>query len=178
MGNAPTSSQANNTNTTTNNTSVNDIGFTGQNAVDIIRNLSDNASWANFYANNTAQNATNQGASLANQFAQLGAATAAGFGANQVENARLGYTFGSDTITSSLAVVDRVSARSSETLANQINAVRDFTQRGFNAGLGATAPIQSLPAATSSVPVFNGSESGGGMVWIIVAIAALFFLGS
>lgn len=187
MGGQPTSSQANNTSTTNANTTVGSIGLTGQNAVDVLNLFSNVAHHGITQGANTGQYLGGVGANFGQTvaaygantgygIAQLGANAGVAFGAQGVEGQRLGYQFGTDTITQSLAYADRTNARVTDTLVGTINAVRDFNQRSLNAGLGASSPIQSIPGASSSVPVLAGNSEISPTLLVVLAGAALLVM--
>lgn len=112
---------ANTTNTSTNTTTVRDIGLTGQNATDAL-----------LYLNQT----TYEGLKGLNQ--------------SYVNTIDKGFGFGQYTMGSAANVFNQTVSVANETLANLTNAARDVAQRNINAGLQQSSPITVIPAATST----------------------------
>ena len=85
----------------------------------------------------------------------------------------------SNTVSSrSLDTIDRTALRTEETLNNQINAVRDYTQRNFNVSSGQSTPLDNIPtAATTSYGAAGGSTPIPAWVWILIAGVGLLMLG-
>lgn len=163
FGGGNSTTQANTTNYNTSTTTTRDIGLTGQNAVDVIQamlgsNVAINQQNTDFFTNSLS-----------------------GFFQTVRENNQGGYDFAGNAIRDTLSFADRTTARSAEQLANLTNATRDYVQRQLNTSSGQATPLNSIPAATSTVPVLTGSagtgeSKNGGMVLALVAVAAVIFL--
>lgn len=110
--------------TSTNQTTVRDIGFTGAQAVNVLNTL--------FRTSADVQKA--------------------------------GFTFSSGTVDNSLLAVERVSQDTTQTLANVINATRDFSQRAISASSGQSTPLAKVDSASA------GGDNIG-KIALLVAIA-------
>jgi hypothetical protein len=91
-----------------------------------------------------------------------------------------GYEFASGVVEQQTALVDRTFARSSETLANLVNATRDFSQRSIAASTGQGTPLQHLAGASATVPTLEPPDRMGGIpkvaIYGAIALGSVFLL--
>lgn len=155
-----TDASTTNSTTTTSNSrdNFNNLGLTGQNAVDALNNLTNayNAFGTNSYN---------------------GLSTVVAAGVNQTNR---GFEFTQNTVGANVTLTDRTGARVENTLANIINATSDFSQRAIAASTGQKTEIRNVPAAGGlgiATDISGGEDSNSNlMVWLTVAGIALYAL--